>query len=261
MEKNVEVLPLKPGIIYGPVNSRRLGRSLGINLSPVEHKLCSFDCIYCHYGWTERLTMDAKAYCDAFPAKQDVLLAVRQALMKKGLCDYITFSGDGEPTLHPDFEEIVQGVRAIRDEMAMGVPLAILTNASMLSRESVKRALGHIDVKICKLDAGTEQIFQALNGPAPTITLEGIVRQLCSLDRITIQTIFLRGAVDNTHEDHRAAWRALISRIAPEMVQIYSTDRPVPKKGIERVGRHLLERIAAETTAQTGVPVSVYSME
>lgn len=261
MEKGVEVLPLNPGIIYGPINSRRLGRSLGINLSPVSNKLCSFNCIYCHYGWTERLTMDVKPYRDAFPSKQEVLIAVREALQTEKLPDYITFSGNGESTLHPDFSAIVYGVRRLRDELAKDVPLAILTNSSTLKVEIIRKALEQIDVRIFKLDAGTEQVFQALNGPLPSIRLEDIVNHLSALDRVTIQTIFLRGTVDNTEERQLAAWIALIGRINPDMVQIYSTDRPVPQRGIKKVSRELLERIASSTTAETGVRVSVYSMD
>jgi wyosine [tRNA(Phe)-imidazoG37] synthetase (radical SAM superfamily) len=261
MEKDVAVLPLKPGIIYGPVNSRRLGRSLGINLSPVRQKLCSFNCIYCHYGWTERLTTDVDAYRDAFPSQEQVLQAVRQALESSEKPDYITFSGDGEPTLHPDFSAIVGGVRRVRDEVARQVPLAILTNSSTLGNPSVREGLEQIDRRICKLDAGTEATFQALNGPAPGITLGGIVKHLCSLDRVTIQTIFLRGTVDNTGEENLAAWIALMARINPEVVQIYSTDRPVPQKGIKKVSRNLLKRIAALTKSESGVPVSVYSLD
>lgn len=261
MEKSVGVLPLKQGIIYGPVDSRRLGRSLGINLSPIRRKLCSFNCVYCHYGWTERLTMDASAFRKDFPLTGDVVSAVRNALESDEPLDYITFSGDGEPTLHPDFEAIVLEVRKIRDELRSTTPLALLTNSSMLSDPSVRRAMEHLDLRMCKLDAGTQDVFERINSPAPGITLSGIVAALTSSEKVIIQTIFLGGAVDNTAEDHLRSWIRRIAEIKPLMVQIYSTDRPVAKKGIERVGRDALERIAARTSQDTGTRVESYSSD
>ncbi len=261
MEKGVGVLPLKQGIIYGPVNSRRLGRSLGINLSPTKQKLCSFNCIYCHYGWTERLTMDAWSYRDEFPSQQQVFEAVRHSLRSIEKPEYITFSGDGEPTLHPDFAAIVDGVGRVRDELAKKTPLAILTNSSTLGNGTVREALEHIDVRIFKLDAGTQKMLEVLNSPVKGITLAEIVEHLSSLEQVIIQTIFFSGVVDNTTEENLAAWIRIIGEIKPGSVQIYSTDRPVPKRGIEKVSRAVLEKIAARTEAESGVPVSIYSLD
>jgi wyosine [tRNA(Phe)-imidazoG37] synthetase (radical SAM superfamily) len=261
MEKGVEVFPLKTGITYGPVNSRRLGRSLGINLSPVKRKLCSFNCIYCHYGWTERLTMDVLPHKDEFPSVKDVGVAVRSILQSIENPEYITFSGDGEPTLHPEFEDAVREVKKIRDELSPRVPLAILTNSSVLGSPSVRKAMEMIDLRICKLDAGTQDVFEQLNNPVPGIRLEGIVEQLKSMENIVIQTIFLDGAVDNTRESNLFPWIRLIGNIKPRSVQVYSSDRPVPQMGIERVSPERLAEIAQRTQRETGVRVDVYSFE
>jgi wyosine [tRNA(Phe)-imidazoG37] synthetase (radical SAM superfamily) len=261
VEKGIDVLPLKKGIIYGPVQSRRLGSSLGINLSPTRRKLCSFNCIYCHYGWTERLTMDTTRYREEFPSKEQVLDAVRNALRSSVEIEYITFSGDGEPTLHPDFEEIVRGVRMIRDTESSGTPLAILTNSSTLDDMSVRKGLTQIDLPIFKLDAGTQEVFEALNNPVSGIELEHIVECLCSMERVIIQSIFLKGAVDNTSSENLSAWIAAVGSIKPEVVQMYSTDRPVPKQGIERVEREQLEHIAERTTRESGAKAAIYSLD
>lgn len=261
MEKSMKVLPLKPSVIYGPVNSRRLGRSLGINLSPVKRKLCSFNCIYCHYGWTERLTLDVSPYRDEFPSADHVHEAVRRALQTTKKLDYITFSGDGEPTLHPEFEAIAVGVKDIRDRLSPGTPLAVLTNATTLDRDAVRRALEHMDMRICKLDAGTQEMLERINNPAPGIELTSIAAALSSLKNVVIQTIFLGGNVDNGREEHLTAWIRLLREIRPEAVQIYSTDRPVPKQGIERVDRAALEAIGSRIEKDSGVKVTVFSLE
>ena len=261
MEKGIEVYPLKTGIIYGPVNSRRLGRSLGINLSPVRHKLCSFNCIYCHYGWTERLTKDVAAYADEFPSPGDVGTAVRNSLKCIEKPDYITFSGDGEPTLHPRFGEVVREVKHVRDECCPGTPLAILTNSSLLGAPAVRRALGLVDLRICKLDAGTQDMFARINNPVPGIGLDEIAAQLKAMSNIVIQTIFLAGAVDNTGESNLIPWIRLVADINPCSVQIYSCDRPVPQRGIERVGAGRLSEIAAQVRYEAGVKVDIYSID
>lgn len=265
MEKDrvnvMNVLPLKKGIIYGPVDSRRLGRSLGINLSPLTKKLCSFNCIYCHFGWTERVTSDVSESIGDFPTVDDVLKAVRNGLRAQPDLDYITFSGNGEPTLHPEFYKIVTGVKTVRDEVAPGIPLAILSNSSMLNKEAVRQALSMIDIKIFKLDAGTEDLFQKMNKPVSGISLEGIIAFLKEKKNIMIQTIFVKGSTDNTTEENISEWIKIIKDISPMRVQIYSTDRPVPEKGIEKVGRKELQTIAKRTEEETGVGVDVFSLD
>jgi len=257
----MKVLPLKKGIIYGPVDSRRLGKSLGINLSPVEHKLCSFNCIYCHYGWTERVTKDAAKHIEDFPKKEDVFTALRQAIKLDREVDYITFSGDGEPTLHPEFEEIVCEVRKIRDELVPGTPIAVLSNSSMLFTESVRRAVSMIDLKMLKLDAGIERIFREINKPVSGLHLNYIVDALKGVEDFLIQTLFVKGVVDNTVEENLAQWIKILSSIKPRSVQIYSTDRPVPEQGIEKVSREGLEQIALRVKKETGIQVEVFSLE
>ena len=124
------LLDKQDGVIYGPVNSRRLGKSLGINLSPGEDKLCSFNCIYCHYGWTGRHTLDYSKFEDELPGVDQVVQAVKEAMQSKTKFDYVTFSGNGEPTLHPAFPEIVEKVIELRDNYRPKAKIALLTNSS-----------------------------------------------------------------------------------------------------------------------------------
>lgn len=149
------ILPLEAGIIYGPVNSRRLGRSLGINLLPSAYKLCSFDCIYCDYGRTQVKALGAEG--TNIPSEQQVLKEVRQALQGLQDIDCLTFSGNGEPTLHPQFPAIVSGVRHLRDTQRPEVKLAVFSNSTTVHLPRVQECLSQLDAAIMKLDAGNAQ--------------------------------------------------------------------------------------------------------
>ena len=145
-------LKLKTGITYGPVNSRRLGRSLGINLSPNSYKACSFSCVYCHYGWTDYFIGDYSEVQSDIPEPDEVRRELEEVLKKGTEFDYITFSGNGEPTLHPQFDRIVDLVVETRDKYSPEKKVAILSNSSMLNKREVLNALGRIDLRIMKLD-------------------------------------------------------------------------------------------------------------
>jgi wyosine [tRNA(Phe)-imidazoG37] synthetase (radical SAM superfamily) len=250
------LLPLQAGIIYGPVNSRRLGRSLGVNLFPARSKICSFDCIYCHYGRTEAKTLFPPE--DGLHPAEDVLQAVGEALLAFPQIDYITFSGNGEPTLHPRFSDIVAGVSCLRDELRPGLKLAILSNATGLQFPHVRQALCLFDAPILKLDAGDPATWARINRPAPDARLEQILRGLKQVPGLFVQSVLLDGAVSNISGHAFQAWLSALSRIKPVRVQIYSTDRPVPEARVERVPPAILRRIAREAEARTGLEVTAY---
>lgn len=256
------IYALQTSCTYGPVNSRRLGRSLGVNLLPSEVKLCPFDCVYCHYGDTDEKEIDVGKANFIFPSVSKVvreLEAVLQELLADNTVpEYITFSGNGEPTTHPEFSLIVDDVKSLRDTNTPGVPVAILSNSTMVHLPKIREALMKLDKRIMKLDAGDEETFQAVNRPHPAVTLEGVIEGLCQLEGITVQAAFMTGSVDNTQPEHVDAWIAAMGRIKPEQIQVYTIDRPSADGLLERVERSVLEHIAREVGDRTGVPATVF---
>ena len=250
------MLPLKQEIIYGPVNSRRLGRSLGINLLPTGSKVCSFDCVYCQYGLTRVKTLEPGPA--GFPPLGEVIAAVETALKSGPDFDSFTFSGNGEPTLHPQWPEIVEAVRLLRDRYRPTVGLTLLSNSSTVTRSAVRATLTRLEVPIMKLDAGDEATLTAINRPAKGICLEAIVEALAQIPSLTIQSLMVQGAMTNSAGPAFENWVSALARLKPVQVQIYSTDRPVPEAGIERVPPERLQQIAARVVAHTGLDVRAY---
>ncbi len=257
----MELLPLQKGIVYGPVNSRRLGLSLGINLLPTGRKVCPFNCVYCQYGIT-RDPVSGPAPGNDLPMPQDVERALRKALNGMESPDFITFSGNGEATIHPGFPEIARMVRLVRDEMSPSSEIALLSNSTGLLLSGISGAIDEfIDLPIMKLDAGEEDTFRAISRPAGGLTLERILSGLRKLrNPFILQTLFVRGAVNNSEGPPLEAWIARINELQPRAVQIYSIDRPFPTRGLEIVSPERLEEIVAETNKRTGVEVKAYSL-
>lgn len=253
----MNLLPLQKGILYGPINSRRLGKSLGINLMPRKYKLCSFNCVYCHYGWTRVHTIDVNPYVDDLPKFDDVMEAIQSALISKLQFDYITFSGNGEPTLHPQFAILAAEIARLRDKHRPEVKIALLSNSSELNA-AVKESIVHIDLPVFKLDAGTSQTFSAINRPARGVDMARITEHLQSLDGIYIQTVLIHGSPCNTTGEELHAYYQRLKIIHPRKVHIYSIDRPVPNAKIERVLPDELEKIAISGTETTGVEVQAF---
>jgi len=252
------LLRMQKGIIYGPIRSRRLGRSLGINLSPASKKLCSFNCIYCHYGWTRRLSADFEPFRDDLPSREDVHNAVKDALQSAVECDYITFSGNGESTLHPDFPQIVDDVLALREKYRPEAKTGLLSNATGLVHDRVRTAASKIDFPMFKLDAGTEATFKAINRPANGVEFGAIVDHLISMPDILIQSVLFDGNPSNVADEELDAYFELLRLIKPREVHIYSIDRPVPKTDIRLVEPEKLDRIAEQGRQRTGVPIMAF---
>lgn len=252
----MQTLKLQSGIIYGPITSRRLGRSLGINLSPTRYKLCSFDCVYCHYGRTQVKTDRPQE--DTLPRVGEVLAAVEKALTLVPKIDYLTFSGNGEPTLHPRFPNIVTGVRTLRDRLCPDAKLALLSNSTTAHLPHIKESLVLIDVPIMKLDAGDSRTFMRVNRPAPAVRFTTILEGLKKIPNITIQSILITGELSNITEPALQAWMNALTEIQPGQIQIYSTDRPVPQAGVERISPDKLQHIANQVEAITKIPATAY---
>lgn len=261
------ILEPKPGITYGPVNSRRLGASLGINLFPGAVKVCPFNCVYCQYGWTTERRVVAAAR-RSLPSADAVAKAVEETL--RGLPSppsFLTFSGNGEPTLHPDFPEIVEAVRRVRDEWAPGARTAILSNSTLAGEEETRRALARLDARIMKLDCGTEVVFRLFNGPEEDCGLEAVTEGLAELALeapITIQSLWAGGTAGNLPEpserrtEEVEAWVGRLKRIKPEFVQVYSLDRDTPAKNLRKLSRDELSFLASRAR-HAGIPASVFT--
>ena len=252
---------LYDNIIFGPIRSRRLGLSLGVNLLPIESKLCSFDCIYCECGWNADHVGPKR-----FNSREDVRTMLREVLTRmvsEGTPpDVITFAGNGEPTMHPDFEGVIDDTLSLRDELCPSARVSVLSNATQIHREEVRRALRRVDNNILKLDSAFDATVQLVNKPQGAYTVERTVELLKLFEgELIIQTMFLRGqynghAIDNTREEEVAAWLDLVEQIAPRQVMVYSLDRDTPCKSLEKVSREELQAIAARVEA-LGIPCSV----
>ena len=248
-------------IIFGPIRSRRLGLSLGVNLLPIDSKLCSFDCIYCECGWNDDYIARRR-----FNKREDVQAMLREVLsqmVKDGTPpDVITFAGNGEPTMHPDFEGVIDDTIALRDELCPSAKVLVLSNATQIHREDVRRALNRVDNNILKLDSAFDSTIQLINKPQGSQSVERTVELLKLFEgNLIIQTMFLRGeyagkSIDNTCEKEVKAWLRLIEQIAPRQVMVYSLDRDTPCKTLEKVSREELLLIASQVES-LGIPCSV----
>ncbi len=245
-------LPLETGILYGPLFSRRLGLSLGVNVLPASSKVCTFDCIYCHYGRTDRAAI---ACPEDFPAPDRIAEAVEQALRSEEHFDTLTFSGNGEPTLHPDFGTIVVRVRQLRDQLRPGVALSLYSNASTVTHPCIREVLRYFDKPILKLDVGDQQTFEAVNCPIGAVRLEQMITAMKSVPNLIVQSLLVGGPVNNSDARAIQNWQAALAEIRPAKVQLYSCDYPVPVPSVTRILPYVLKQIARETQARTGINV------
>lgn len=236
-------------IIIGPIHSRRLGTSLGVNLLRPEAKICTFNCIYCECGLN--FVADSK-----MPSAQEVHEALEKKLKElkeeNQHIDVITFAGNGEPTTHPDFASIVDDVITLRDAYAPKAKLSLLSNATMLHRPEIRAALHKIDNVILKIDSAIEKTAKAMNQPQqPDYTVAHVVEQMKEFKgECIVQTMFLRGnGIDNTTEEELNAWAETIRQIMPREVQLYSIDRKTPVEGLEKVCGEELKKIAKSIEA------------
>jgi len=254
---DMETIPLKYGIIYGPVSSRRLGQSLGLNISPLSYKFCSFNCVYCQYGWTVVHSLDTTDRFEDFPTPKVFSRALETALQEDIEIDNITFSGNGEPTLHTQFEELVDIARELKEQYRPQARIGILSNSSTLSVDKVYKALAKLDFRIMKLDAGDLEVFTRLNRPCQGISYETIVNGLKSLENIILQTMFVSGEIQNIDHQEVEEWIQRVGEINPLRSQIYSLHRPPADVSLQEVARERLQEIAAQMQQITEVPVEV----
>ncbi len=236
--------------IFGPVHSRRLGVSLGINLLPADGKCCSFDCIYCECGFNRDFVPRQK-----MPTREEVRQALEVQLRKMvaegPTPDVFTFAGNGEPTLHPHFPEIIDDTLALRDRYFPNAKVSVLTNATQSLRQPVFDALCKVDNNICKLDTVSPDYIRLVDRPNGTYDVERIIERLKEFgDRCIIQTMFMQGeyegkSVDNTGEAFVKPWLKTVGEIRPREVMIYTIDRETPAHGLRKVSPEVLDAIGA----------------
>jgi wyosine [tRNA(Phe)-imidazoG37] synthetase (radical SAM superfamily) len=245
-------VPLQDRIIYGPVDSRRLGRSLGINLAPQDRKICSFDCVYCQYG--PSVEQPVRYDPETVPDVDAVVMAVKNALDRLDTDpDYLTFSGNGEPTSHPEFPAIVDRVREIGADHP-DTKVALFTNGSRLDDPDVRAALESIDDPFVKLDAGTPDTFEAVNHPVG-IEFDDLVAILEAIDDVAIQAMKFEGEIGNLDDADVEAWVEVVERVDPVAVDLYTIARPTAYD-LQAANRDRLEAIAARLEKH-GIPTRV----
>ena len=241
-------------IIYGPIISRSLGKSLGINFSP-STKTCSFDCVYCQYGRAGAKHFLPSDLCGlALPEQISEALADK---LKSGIkCDHITFSGNGEVTLHPQFKEIVRVVKNLRNRLAPDTKLVLLSNGSTLAWKGVLEALEWLDLPIIKLDAGDQETFQKINRPHSLVKFEDLIFNLKKAKGITVQTMLTGGTVENSSEDNLKSWLTRMKEIRPRAVRVCSFARPA-EEGLRPVQKKKLDWVVTKLK-EAGIKAEVY---
>lgn len=245
-------------IVYGPIRSRRLGVSLGINLMPIAAKLCTFDCVYCECGWNQSVLHPS------LPTREEVRAALESQLSAAiEPIDVITFSGNGEPTLHPDFLGIIQDTCALRDQYCPKAKVSVLSNSTQLGRTDVIEALRLCDNRILKLDSAIDATMRLIDKPVNAqLTVKQIAQWLSIFDGdFTLQTCFLRGEykgqiIDNTTPEELTAWYKMVDYLHPKQVMIYVIDRATPLKTLSKVPSEEMEAIA-KSLRKRGVDVIV----
>jgi len=245
-------------IIYGPIHSRRLGISLGINLMPVDSKVCTFDCVYCECGFNAPHPSTKLPTLEAYQAQlEQALTTIDQTP------DVLTFSGNGEPTLHPKFKQIVDITCNLRDRYCPKAKITVLSNSTQLYKPEVREALQRVDYRILKLDSAIDQTMRLIDQPIDSaLTVDRIVEYLEQWQgNFVLQTCFLRGeykgnTIDNTTTEELEAWYKVVRHLHPKQVMIYVIDRATPVKTLQKLSRREMEQIAAPLVAE-GIEVQI----
>jgi len=244
-------------IIVGPLKSRRLGKSLGVNLLPLRCKLCSFSCIYCECGWSADGNPEGvkRQLCAAEEVHAALERRLKELQAERSLPDAITFAGNGEPTMHPQFAQLVDDALALRNAYAPQAKVCVLTNATLIHRPAVMAALQRVDRAMLKLDSGFDETVKILNNPQGDFSVGKLVERMQLFgDRLMVQTMFLRGTyngatVDNTTPKEVNRWLEILRLLRPREVTMYTIDRDTPAQGLQKISPEKLEEIAEKVRA------------
>lgn len=250
--------------IVGPIHSRRLGSSLGVNLLPQQRKVCTYDCIYCECGWnseTERKEIKLPTLDEVTTLLENRL----KELVAQGVpVDSFTFAGNGEPTLHPQFPQVARMVMAMRDKYYPKAVVTLLTNATQLSKPEIFDAVLKLDNPVLKLDAGTAAMRAVINKPtSPEFDFDTLVENLVRFgNKCIVQTLLLRGendgqTISNVSDEEFAEYVEILKKIRPKYVMLYAIDRATPEKKLEKLTVEELESYA-QIIRNEGIEVKVY---
>jgi len=255
----METIPLLKGCVWGPFQSPRLGRTLWVNPLPTAYKLCSLNCLYCRLGASDNVATDVTPYKDDMPSAKRILSSLEDTLQKGADFDTIAVSGNGEPTLHPEFGTIVRGARRLLTENNIAKTFTLLSNSTTLVNEEIRELVSTFDLPIFKLDAGNRETFERVNRPDPHIVYDDVVAELTKLGPgIHLQTVFVAGPSGNMQARDLEAWMRIIREIKPKAVEIYSMNREFPGMGIEMVPLLILEKLAKKAEKYSKIPVVAY---
>ena len=230
-------------IVFGPIFSRRLGSSLGVNLLPLKGKLCNFDCVYCECGWNKDGKSDGN-----FPRLQEIEKALEEKMSKAAAegvsVDSITFSGNGEPTIHPDFAQVIDVTLRLRDRYFPEAKVSVLSNATMIGRKDVAEALMRVDNPILKIDASSDGLVRKINRPAGPYCLADVIDNLRKFEgRFILQTMFLRSPeFDTASREALTAWMNIVRELKPREIMVYTIDRETPDKSL---GKYTVDEMTA----------------
>lgn len=247
-------------LVYGPVDSRRLGKSLGLNVLGAE-KICSFDCVYCDLGRTT-LRLNQLKKDIQLPSVEDFEHALRSKLRdltkESARVDYLTFSGNGEPTLNPALPECIEVLLRLKEEFGLKSKTAIMTNAFHFESRKMANAVNLLDERMVKVDAGNEQCMKMVNAPLVRATTDKLTSATRQLKDCVVQGMFIQGSVDNTKPEMIEEWIELVGIIKPKLVHIVGLNRPTAQDGLLKVSEDGLYTIASKLKRRTGIESLVF---
>lgn len=250
------------GITYGPIKSRRLGHSLGINLLGAGEKICSFNCPYCELGFTKLKMAQMKSEAN-YPKLSQVDEALRRHIVQLTAqderIDAISLVGNGEPTLYPEFVEVIELIKGIRDELLPQAKVTILSNGSTLQNARVIKGLNMLDDRMIKVDAGNDEMLKKIDAPLVRMNIAKLIQGTKKLKDVIVQSFFVQGVIDNTTPSEVEDWIEVIGMIKPKLVHIYGLDRVPPLGGLKQAPPQRLKEISNTLTKKTQIKALVFS--
>lgn len=255
----MENTPWVRGCLYGPQPSPQLGETLWINPLPGSYKLCSFNCLYCRFGESDKIAADVTPYLSDLPSAEKILADLKERLAFGVEFDTVVLSGNGEPTLRPDFADLVKKINSFLRSAYPGKTIGLLSNGSGLVRKDVFDSLESFDLPIFKFDTGKPSTFHRINRPSLDVVYEDIFEQLRKIGpRVHLQSVFVGGLRGNMNEADIIMWQQAVADIKPKSVEIYSIKNAIPENAVDVVPLHELDDLAFSSEKKTGVPITAF---